>query len=133
MPLRPSSSLPRPAFGEAATKRLLRRKSRPTALIMVSPQLTVGALEAIDKAGLVLPQDISLLSYGATPWFAFWKPGITAVSLPAQDVATTCGSFLFGRMRHTTAEVEESRPPARVALGTHLLVRGSTAAPGKAE
>jgi DNA-binding LacI/PurR family transcriptional regulator len=125
--------LPRPAFGEAATKRLLRRKSRPTALIMASPQLTVGALEAIDKAGLVLPQDISLLSYGDTPWFAFWKPGITAVSLPAQDVATTCGSFLFGRMRHTTAEVEESRPSARVALGTHLLVRGSTAAPGKAE
>ena len=124
--------LPRPAFGEEATKRLLRRKSRPTALVMASPQLTVGALEAIDKAALALPQDVSLLSYGDAPWFRFWKPGITAVALPARDVATTCGSLLFRRMRGDNAEAEESRPPAHVALGTHLVVRGSTAPPGLA-
>ena len=40
---------PRPAFGEEATKRLLRRKSRPTAVVIASPQLTVGASEAIGQ------------------------------------------------------------------------------------
>ena len=124
---------PRPAFGEEATKRLLRRKSRPTAVVIASPQLTVGASEAIGKAALTLPQDVSLLSYGDAPWFLFWKPGITAVALPAQDVATTSGSLLFRRMRGDKAEAEDSRLPARVALGTHLVVRGSTAAPGQAE
>jgi hypothetical protein len=81
----------RPAFGEEATKRLLRRKSRPTAPVLASSQLTVGAFEAIGKSSLALPRDVSLPSGGDAPWFCFWKPGIAAVALPSQDVATTCG------------------------------------------
>jgi DNA-binding LacI/PurR family transcriptional regulator len=116
---------PRPAFGEEATKRLLRRKSRPTALVIASSQLTVGAFEAIGQSALALPRDVALVSCGDAPWFRFWKSGIAAVALPAQDVATTGGSLLLRRMRGDDAEVEDARP-----LGTHLVVRGSTAAPG---
>lgn len=130
-PPRPSSSR-RGRLLARRPKRLLRRKSRPTALVIASPQLTVGALEAIRKTALTLPRGVSLLSYGDATWFRFWKPGITAVALvPARDAATTCGSLLFRRMRADKAEVEDSRS-ARVALGTHLVVRGSTAAPGRA-
>jgi LacI family transcriptional regulator len=121
--------LPRPQFGEEVTERLLKRRARPTGLVIASPQLAIGAIEAIDKLQLALPQDISLVSYGDAPWFRFWRPRITAVDLPAHDVATTCGSLLFRRIRDRESSADEPRPPARIALGTHLVVRQSTGEP----
>jgi DNA-binding LacI/PurR family transcriptional regulator len=109
---------PRPDFGRAAVLELWRGPApAPTALIVASPQQTLGVVEALHHLGQAMPGDVSLISYGDADWFLAHDPAITAVHLPIDEAAAQAMQLLLaaraGAAQHT--------------LEPSLIVRATTA------
>jgi DNA-binding LacI/PurR family transcriptional regulator len=107
----------------AATGELLAMRRRPTAIFAASDAQALGALEGARRAGLRVPDDLSLVSFDDTAVASMASPPLTAVCQPFEDM---------GRVAvQTLIQLAEGRaaPVPRVELATRLIVRESTAAP----
>lgn len=111
--------------GYAGTRELLTTTPAPTALIVGSSNLSVGAARAVHDLGITMPTELSLVVYGDPAWGELYEPRLTTVAVPykamGQQVADTVTAMLSG-------EQSTGRPP-RHRLATELIVRDSTAAP----
>jgi DNA-binding LacI/PurR family transcriptional regulator len=96
-----------------------------TAIFAANNVLTVRAWRVLHRAGLRLPDDMSLVGFDDVEWMDMVTPGITVVAQPAVDLGRRAASLLLRRM--------ESRdlPPAIERLHAGLVVRGSTGPPRK--
>ena len=121
---------PRPEFGRQALSELLALRNRPTGVVLGSPQFMLGALDAIGAAKLSIPADLSIVGYGDTDWYRLWRPAITTVGLPLNDIAATAASLLFRRIRKANDKTTESSPLHAPFLPS-LIARASTAKPGR--
>jgi DNA-binding LacI/PurR family transcriptional regulator len=105
-----------PAEGEAGAQAVL--DSNPTALICLSDRLAEGALRAIARRRLRVPQDLSVVGFdNSLPAF-----GLTTVQQPQREKGERAAHALLALLR---GETVASPPP----LATQLIVRGSTAPP----
>ncbi|MBL0924500.1 MAG: LacI family DNA-binding transcriptional regulator [Sphingomonadaceae bacterium] len=107
--------------GARAAAQLMDRSPRPTALFLSSPQLALGGAQWLNAAKLRVPGDVSVISYGNSSWFDLWGSGLTAVSLPIQELAATASALLFRESG------EELSGQTSVLLAPSLVKRGSTA------
>jgi DNA-binding LacI/PurR family transcriptional regulator len=116
---------PRPSFGLEAALRLTALEKPITGLVLGSSQLTMGALGALQQRHLSAPDPISIVGYSDPEWFRLWGQGLTTVSLPTEQIATTAAQMLFRAI--------DGRPDASgqggVAFQPQLVERGSAAAP----
>ena len=116
-----------PDFARAAVGDLLNLVEPPTALLLGSNALTVGALRALRDAGLEMPRDLSLIGFGDPSWYALWNPGITTVGTPLVEMAEAASSALM-RQLTSLAEVPE-RGNAHFSIDATFVLRGTTAPP----
>jgi LacI family transcriptional regulator len=114
---------PTKEWGHEATAKLLSLSDRPTAIVSTGTQLVLGTFEAIQAAGLDCPEDISVAAFEDPPWFAIWKPGITAYASPMREIGFLAWQLLLSRM---TAEESDSPGVTVSRLSGTLQVRGST-------
>lgn len=100
---------------------------RPTAVVTTDETMTLGAIDAIQDAGLEIPRDVSLVAFDDLPWTTLVRPALTAVAQPVHDLGVTATQRLLGRI------AGDDSPPETVILSTTFVVRGSTGpAPGAA-
>ncbi|MCP3731225.1 LacI family transcriptional regulator [Sphingomonas sp. MG17] len=117
-------------FGREATSRVVQMEHRPTAVLCTNSVLTIGVVDAVQRAGLSVPGEMSLIGYGDPEWFRLWGPGLTTVQLPITELAQACAMHLL-RQVGEGGEHEAARRPFEMMLDTSLLLRGSTGpAPG---
>ena len=116
---------PRQAYGYDGVARLLGLKQRPTALVIGSSELTIGALSALRKAGLQIPSDISVVGYGDPIWFELLSPALTAVKLPVAALAHTAAQQLFAQIEDRKSGKLSKNTMTRIM--PELIVRESTA------
>jgi LacI family transcriptional regulator len=118
---------PRPDFARTSISVTMASpaSSRPTALVLGSAELTLGALQGLRSANIEWPRDISVVGYHDPAWFELIGSGITTVRLPVQDVAQTASRVLLSQLG------EGGPRPARehtvIRLNPALMLRGSTA------
>jgi LacI family repressor for deo operon, udp, cdd, tsx, nupC, and nupG len=105
--------------GAEGMARLLSLRRPPTAVLAHSDEMAVGALRTLRRAGLSVPQDVSVISIDDHPMAR--EVDLTTVH---QDVRRQ--GDLAGRM---VASVLAGEHPTSVVLPTHLVPRGSTAPP----
>lgn len=98
----------------------------PTAVLAFSNLLALGALQALRRLGLGVPEDVSLIAFDDQPWTELIAPPLTTVAQPVEALAEAAMQRLFERLR-TTA----SAPPAATAevLPVRLIERDSVAPP----
>ena len=113
--------------GISGTRRLLALADRPTALLVASSELTLGALKAIQEAGLRIPEDVSLVGYGDPRWSELLTPPLTSVKLPVAKLAEEAAAELFRRLRDDVDGALSG--PTTKRLPSELIIRGSTAPP----
>lgn len=111
--------------GRQAVRRLLALRTKPTAVIVGSVRLTYAVLDELRALNVQVPDELSVIGFGDEPGFNWWGPGLTTVSLPVADLATTCALwFVHHQLKH------KGTPPvssfATLSSAT-LIVRGSTA------
>ncbi|MFF8094748.1 LacI family DNA-binding transcriptional regulator [Streptomyces sp. NPDC016675] len=94
---------------------------RPTALVCDDDKLAVGAYKAARRAGLRVPDDLSITGLDDLGLATAIDPELTTVRLDAE---------LFGeRGMRALLAVMEGRTPEAGDIPVHLVVRGSTAPP----
>ena len=106
--------------GEAAMERLLQLEARPTAVLASNDLSAIGALRAIYRAGLRVPQDISLVGFDDIDFCQLTQPPLTTVRLSRKDIAEKA----FGALEAIISG--KSMKGREYEVETHLIVREST-------
>lgn len=109
--------------GKALMERLLRGSERPTAVFCANDLVAIGALKTAHKAGLRVPEDLSLVGFDDIPYASNSIPELTSVSLKCHELGRTSAELLHRLI--TRDKVKKN-----TKLRPELIVRESTAPPG---
>jgi LacI family transcriptional regulator len=115
-----------PEHGLSATRALLER-GRPRALICFNDRLALGAYQALDDAGLKVPEDVSVVSFDDHPIAAWMRPKLTTVALPHYELGRKAVDVLFAEIGRGPADPGRKGEVHRVAMP--LCSRESVAPP----
>ncbi len=108
-----------PEHGYSAMRSLLRKRTRPTAVICMNDRLAFGAYQALAEAGLAIPHDVSVVSFDDDAIAAWLRPGLSTAALPHEQMGRRAVELLL------------AGPGAdRCLVPMPLRRRGSIAAPG---
>ncbi|WP_264372782.1 MULTISPECIES: LacI family DNA-binding transcriptional regulator [Streptomyces] len=126
LPAAPELVVPCPFRREDAHAALRERLGRArdfTAVFAATDEVAAGALGALRDAGLDVPRDVSLVGYDDVAPATDLRPRLTTVHVPYAEMGRTA-------VRLALAPDGRPAPPGRHALlGTHVVVRESTAPP----
>ena len=103
----------------AATYELLSCAEPPTAIATGNNLATIGAMQAIRKAGLRVPKDLALVAFDDFEWADCFEPRLTAIAQPVQELGRRAASVLVERIRNPGAEHRTMR------LKPTLIIRDS--------
>jgi len=106
--------------GYIATKILLSKAQRPTAIFATSNLISLGAMTAIQEEGLRIPEDISLISFDDQPYSEYLATPMTTVSQQTAEA----GEIAF-RLLQTQIKGENQLSPEGIVLPTELVFRNS--------
>ena len=112
-----------PESGFAGCEKLLDLPEPPTAVFAASDQMALGAIEALRRRGLRVPQDMSVVGFDDLPEVRWSAPPLTTIRQPLADM----GKLAVRTVLKLTRNEHPDTP--RVELGTDLVVRASTAPP----
>jgi LacI family transcriptional regulator len=84
-----------PEYGYTAMRSLLRRRTRPTAVICMNDRLAFGAYQALAEAGLGIPHDLSVVSFDDDAIAAWLRPGLSTVALPHEQMGRRAVELLL--------------------------------------
>jgi DNA-binding LacI/PurR family transcriptional regulator len=108
--------------GMAAATTALTSPSPPTAIATAADEIALGVIDATRAIGLRIPQDLSLVSYGAIEASAYTDPSITTIALPAEQMGALAARRLAARIRGEPAEgttILPGRLIVRASCGPH--------------
>ena len=84
-----------PANGRLAVKALLAAGAAPRALICINDRVAFGAYQALQAAGLSVPEDVSVVSFDGSELAGWLEPGLTSLALPHEEMGRTAVDTLF--------------------------------------
>jgi len=111
------------AAGARAIRSLISEDALPTAILSCNDFNAVGAISALEDAGLRVPQDVSVVGYDNTSLAALRHVSLTTIDQPRAEFGRLAADALLQRVR------EERTEPVRHLLIPSLVVRNTTAAP----
>jgi DNA-binding LacI/PurR family transcriptional regulator len=110
-----------PQIGDLHMRELLALAAPPTAVICGSDLLAAGALQAIYRAGLTVPDDISVIGFDDSI-AEFLSPALTSIAQPVADLGRMGFEMALRAIRDPEAR------SGRITLPTAMIHRESTAA-----
>ena len=106
--------------GDTAAARLIERGC--TAIVCGSDLMALGAIRAARRAGLRVPDDVSVVGYDDSPLIAFTDPPLTTVRQSVQAMSEAAVRALLDEI------AGEPAPRAEFVFRPELVVRSSTGA-----
>ncbi|MFI5731213.1 LacI family DNA-binding transcriptional regulator [Kribbella sp. NPDC051587] len=100
--------------GRKATWELLQLDDRPTALFAANNSMTIGALAALNTAGVDVPKDMALTAFDDFTWADLFSPGLTTVAQPSAAIGARAVQLLLRRMNDPDAPPQTIRLPAEI-------------------
>lgn len=115
-----------PAFGHRRLTELLASGPAFSAVFAANDMVAVGALQALEEAGLRVPDDVSLVGYDDVPTAQVLRPRLTTVHVPLEEMGRQAVRLA---VPDAQAEADAWQQPAGdgLTLGTHIVVRDSVA------
>ena len=108
------------AFGREAMQAILAAPRRPSAIFASSDYLAIGVLEALQRAGMSVPQDFSLVGFDDMPFAELVNPPLTTIRQPVPEMGRQAFQLLLALLNDQPAT-----PLTR--LPVELVVRKSVA------
>ncbi|MCA1644569.1 MAG: LacI family transcriptional regulator [Chloroflexi bacterium] len=114
--------------GAAAANVLLNVEPPPTAIFSGNNLMSIGALQAIVRRGLSVPDDVAIVGFDdfPFPWSEAFRPHLTTVAQPTYELGRRAAEMLVQQLRAPT-----SRSAERIVLEGKLLIRESSGALGR--
>ena len=103
--------------GYKATRALLELDDPPDALFVANNLMTLGALHAIQDAGLRVPDDLGIVGFDDSPAADLMRPRLTVVAQPTYQIGRVAGQLLLTPQPDT---------PRHEVLSPQLIVRESS-------
>lgn len=114
----------RPDGGVLAARRLLQLTPRPTAAVCFNDMLAIGALRAIEQAGLQVPHDMAITGFDDIELAAYTTPALTTFHQPKYELGQRAAQMLLHLIERRDASAAR---PTTVRIQGRLVVRESTA------
>jgi DNA-binding LacI/PurR family transcriptional regulator len=109
-----------PEIGYVPAQALLAKKLPFTAVFAYNDTSAMGAMAALQKAGLTIPDDVSVVGFDDIDFSSFAVPPLTTVHQPLLEMGTVAAQTLLDR-------IEDRAPFApEIALSPKLMIRNST-------
>ncbi len=112
-------------YGLQAAEHLLASGELPTAVFVHNDETATGLLHGLVRAGVRVPEDISVIGYDDMPYAAVFNPGLSSIRLPRREWGQLACRKLVSILN---AEEDADQP---VIIAPELIRRTSTAAPRK--
>jgi LacI family transcriptional regulator len=109
--------------GNRCCRELLAGYGSFTAITAANDMLAVGCYAALEEAGVVCPDEVSLIGFNDMPFIDRLRPPLTTIRFPHYQLGTEAAQLLLERI------VGGQTPVKILYLAPELVVRGSTAAP----
>lgn len=110
--------------GARATRTLLSRISRPTAIVYDNDVLAVAGLGVASEMGVAVPADVSIVSFDDSAMIQLVRPSITSLTRDTVELGQRAATLL-------RAQIDADAPlPSRPGPPLTLSVRESTARAG---
>lgn len=90
-----------------------------TAIVCGNDYLATGALSALDRAGISVPDSLSVVSFNDNDFSPYLHPPLTTVRLPIREIGEQAGEYLIARLKGRAV-----LPPK--VLDVSLVIRQST-------
>ena len=107
--------------GQAAANRLI--GSGATGIVCASDPLALGAIRAVRRRGLTVPDDVSVVGFDDSAFMNCTDPPLTTVRQPIEAIGRAAVALLASPMEGATVAAEE------LFFEPELVVRGSTGRP----
>ena len=104
---------------------LLRMPDPPTAIVTANDLQAFGVYEAARQAGVRIPEDLSVVGFDDLSFTQWAGPPMTTVRQPLVHMGAAAANLVLSLARGEELE------STRIELATTLIVRQSTAPPGK--
>ena len=105
--------------GYSITMKLLTANSLPTAIVASNDEMAVGAMKAIKKTGLRIPEDVAVIGFDDIPLCTLVEPELTTIAQPKYDIGCQAMELL---LKIITGGFLESR---QIVLPHKLQIRQS--------
>lgn len=107
----------------SAVHHLLTLPQPPTAIVAANNRMTIGAMKGLRALGLVVPDDIALVSFDDFEWADLFHPRLTVIAQPIPDIGAEAVRMLLDRLG------DPQRPPQTIQLAPRLIYRESCGCP----
>jgi LacI family transcriptional regulator len=108
---------------EDAVKSLVNLKDKPDAIVSAGDRLTVSCLQALNRIGIKVPEEIALAGFANSPLIGLLKPSLTSVKQPAFEMGQVATELLIKLIESKRAVTEFET----IVLKTELEIRDSSA------
>lgn len=106
--------------GYQCMQSLLELEERPTAVFVLSDEMAVGAMHAVQDSGLHVPQDISIVGFNSIPLSTQVRPLLSTVGVPMYDIGAVAMRLLTKYINKEEVETNQ------VLLPYQMILRNST-------
>jgi LacI family transcriptional regulator len=113
--------------GRRAALEILAEKDLPTAILTANDMMAFGVMKELHRAGLSIPNDISLVGFDDIAFAELTEPPLTTICLSRVELGRRTVEALMKNIDHPRESGREVRIP------TYLIKRGSTAPPRATE
>lgn len=96
-----------------------------TAFFCGADNVAVGVIRSLQKAGLRVPEDVSVVGFDDAPFSDMVSPPLTTIHIPMDEVGR--GALIL--LEQTSLTPENDRVARRVDIGCQLTIRDSTCPP----
>ncbi|MFJ7490376.1 LacI family DNA-binding transcriptional regulator [Streptomyces sp. NPDC097727] len=108
------------AEGARAAEALLDRETeRPEGMLFANDQMAVGALRALERRGVRVPEDIAVTGFDGIPLSRIVRPPLTTVRQPIRQLGEQAVELLVQRLGNS------GREPVSLMLPVSLIRRAS--------
>lgn len=108
------------ASGVAAGHLMLDEGVLPTAVLAGNDRCALGLMDALDRAGIDVPGDVSIVGYDDSDLARLSRIDLTTVRQDVDALAENAVAFAVTRLEDVSA------PASEMIVEPHLVVRGST-------
>ncbi len=109
--------------GASAVRSILAQPPLPTAILCANDLIALGAISALQEAGIRVPEDVSVVGSDDVLFARLARPPLTTVAVPREHLGRVAFEVLDNMQRSTR------RTPDGYTIETHLVIRKSTAPP----
>lgn len=109
--------------GAELARQFLNLADRPTALAIVNDYMAMALMNELTRAGLRLPDDLSLVGHDNQPIAGYCPVPLTTLTQPTETIAQSVVSLLRKRL------ADREAPPEQLVVESELIVRQSVTPP----